>query len=156
MSVENLFKKETVVKISVVKIDNKKLTKGVFNQINQKSPFDKLYDLRENVNFLGYVNDNGKWVVWTNDESLYKYKIIDFYSFLRIDFSRNTIDELYKIYPSEVVKSLYSHTNELGHYENQGCQISQVLELNEQISITDKKENIEQIIDELVKRQIFL
>lgn len=156
MSIEKLFKKNTTINISVVKLENKKLTKGVFNQINRKSPFDKLYELKENVSFLGYVNDANKWVIWTDDKSLYKYKFVDFFNLSRIDFHRNTIEELFKVYPSQELELLNSYQNDLGNYEYQGLQISQVLKPNEQYVIIEKKEYLEKIIDELLKRQIFL
>jgi len=156
MNTEKLFEKEATIKISVVKIDNKKLTKGVFNQINWKSPFDRLYNLKENVKFLGYVNDKSKWLVWSNGEFLYKYKISDFYPFLRIDFNKNTINELLDVFPSEVVKSLNDFKNQMGHYEYTDLEISSVLDVKEQYVIIEKKENIEEIINGLLKRQIFL
>jgi hypothetical protein len=46
MFIEKLFEKEVTIKVSIVKIDKKKLTKGVFNQLNVKSPFDDTYNFR--------------------------------------------------------------------------------------------------------------
>lgn len=156
MHIERLFEKEATIKISVVKIENKKLTKGIFNQINWQSPFDKFYNLKENVKFLGYVNDNFKCLVWTNGDSLYKYRIKDFYPFRSIDLNKNTINELIEIFPSDQVESLHSFKNEMGIYEYQELQISCVLDVKEQYVIIEKKENVEKIIKELLKRQIYL
>lgn len=156
MNIEKLFPKETTIKINIVKIDNKKITKSIFNQINRSSPFDKLYHLKENIKFLGYINDKTKWIIWTNNEFLFKYEIKEIYQMSRINLNKNTIEELQKIYPSEKVKSLYSQKNEFDHFEYRDIEISSVLDIKEQSEILDKKEMVEEIISEILKRQIFL
>jgi hypothetical protein len=156
MNIEKLFTKETTIKINIVKIDNKKITKSVFNQINRSSPFDQLYNLKENIKFLGYINDKTKWIIWTNNEFLFKYEIKEIYQMSRINLHKNTIEELQKIYPSEKVKSLYSQKNEFDHFEYKDIEISNVLDIKEQSEILDKKEMVEKIISEILKRQIFL
>lgn len=153
---DKLFTKVTSIKLSVVKIENKKLTKSILNQLNRKSPFDRLYNLKENVKFLGYVNDKTKCLLWSNEDFIYKYDIKDFFSFLRIDLNKNTINDLYQIFPSEEVNSLYNFTNEMGHYEYQDLEISCVLDKNTQYEILDKKENLDKILEEILKRQIFI
>jgi hypothetical protein len=153
---DKLFAKETSIKLSVVKIENKKLTKGIFNQLNRKSPFDKLYNLKENVKFLGYVNDKTKCLLWSNKDFIYKYDIKDFFPFLRIDLNKNTIDDLYEVFPSEEVNSLHNFKNENGYYEYQELEISCVLEKNTQYEILEKKETVDKIVEELLKRQIFI
>lgn len=153
---DKLFIKATSIKLSVVKIENKKLTKSILNQLNRKSPFDKLYNLKENVKFLGYVNDKTKCLLWCNEDLIYKYDIKDFFPFLRIDLHKNTINDLYEIFPSEEVNLLHSFRNEMGHYEYQDLEISCVLDKNTQYEIQDKKENIDKILEEILKRQIFI
>lgn len=156
MYTEKLFEKETMIKISIVKIDNKKLTKGIFNQINRKSPFDELYNLEQNVKFLGYVNDKSKCLIWIDGELLYKYEIKNLYPFLRIDLNKSTITDLLEVFPSEKVESIHSFKNDIGIHEYQDIEISCVLDKKEQYNIIEKKENIKEIVEELLKRQIFL
>lgn len=156
MDTEKLFEKKTTVDVNVLKVDNKKMTKGIFNQLHWNSPFDKLYNLKANVKLLGYVNDKSNWLIWTNGEDLYKYEINKFYLFRTIDFDKNTIAELVKVYPSEEVESLNSCWNDVGFYEYQESQISTVLSRNEQYSIIDKKESVDKIVKEVLKRQIFV
>ncbi len=161
MNVEKLFPKETNVKISIVKIDNKKLTKGIFNQLNRISPFDRYYNLKEKAKLFGYVNDKGKWIIWSDNEFICKYEMKEIYPFLRINIDRDKIEDLIKVYDSEEVKSLYRHseTDENGnHCGNiyRDVQISSVLSKKEQYEIISKKELIEKIFAEILERQIFL
>lgn len=156
MIIDKLFEKEVTVKVSVVKIDNKKLTKSIFNQLHYSSPFDSLFNLKENVKFLGYVNDDFRYLIWTNGEFIFKCNLNEFTKFRKIDLNKNTISDLHEVFPSEKVESLFLVKNEIGFNEYQDLQITQVLGPKYQSEILDKQENVEKIIKELLKRQIFV
>lgn len=72
---KDFFTTETTVKINVATIDGKKITKSIFNQINTKSPFnfdkDKGY-IFEGGKILGYVFDKEYWLLWVEDDKIYK------------------------------------------------------------------------------------
>lgn len=156
MNLETLFTTETTIKVSVVKIDNKKLTKGVYNQLNIKTAFDDFYNLKENAKLLGYVNDKSRFYLWTNGNSIFRNEIKELYPLIKLNLNKNTIDELRNIFPSEEVESLYSYKNENGDYEYRNLQISQVLQKNSQYELIEKKENVEKIVKEILNRQIFI
>lgn len=156
MNIDKLFTKETTVKISVVKIDNKKLTKSIFNQLNKVSPFDSNYNLKENVKFFGYINDKTTWIIWGDDEFIYKYEMMKSYPFLRINLDRGTISELKKVYDSEEVKKLYNQKDDEFGYLYRDEQISSVLISNEQNEIISKKELVTDIFNKILERQIFI
>ncbi|MDO6739454.1 hypothetical protein [Wenyingzhuangia sp. 2_MG-2023] len=148
MNIDKIFTKETTIKITVVKIENKKMTKSIFNQLHIYSPFDKLYNIKNNVKVLGYINDKTIWVIWSNEESLFKYELNNFYPLLRLDLNNDKIESLIKIYPSESVRNLY--------FENLDMEISSVLDLKEQHEIIDKKEMIQKFRNEVLNHQIYL
>lgn len=156
MNIEKLFIKETTLKLSVIKVDNKRIIKSIFNQINIDSPFDELYTLKQNVKFLGYINEKKKWIIWKNNDFLFKYDLGKIYPISQINLNKNTIDELITIFPSEKVKLLHSFQNEQSHFEYRDIEISSVLDPNEQYLIMDVIELVDDIIDEILKRQIFL
>ena len=107
MNLDKLFTKESTIKISVISINDKKITKSIFNQLNIKNPFDKHINLLENVLFLGYINDKTKWIIWKDNDFLYKYELKHLLQIKWIDVNRNTIKDLLEIYPTEVVKNAY-------------------------------------------------
>mgnify|MGYP000881306201 CR=1 FL=1 len=156
MNVEKLFTKQTTIKISVVTIDNKKLSKSIVNQLNVSSPFDKLYNLKENAKFLGYINDKSKWIIWTNDEFIFKYELKLIYPIARINLDKNTLSDLIDIYPSDIVKSRYAFENEYGDFENRELQISNALDKKDQYILIERIEEVQKIITEILKRQILL
>lgn len=156
MNIEKLFSKTTTINVSVVKVDNKKLTKTIFNQVNILSPFDNLYNLREGVQFLGYVNDKGKWIIWSDSNRLFKYELKKITPIIYLDLNRNKINDLIEIYPSELVKQLYHYIDEEYHETYRDNQISTVLDLKEQYAILEKQELVRGIFDNILSRQIFL
>lgn len=155
MNVETLFSEETTIKISVVKLDKQKLTKGIYNQLNVLSAFDDLYNLKENAKFLGYVNDKERFYLWTNGNSIFKYEIKELRQLLHLDLDKTTIYHLDSFYPSDQVEYLYSY-NEDGNYRYRNEQISSVLDKKEQYELLEKKETVTKIVREILKRQIFI
>ena len=75
---ENLSIKKATVSIKVFRIDNHKMTKAVFRQIQEK----KFYHLSseksngfyycKNCEILGYVHDETYWVVFIKNDCIYK------------------------------------------------------------------------------------
>jgi hypothetical protein len=151
MNFDKIFTKEITVRLCVVKIENKKLTKSIFNQLNIISPFDKLYNLKDNVKILGYIKDKTRWVIWSNGQSLFKYELNNLYPLIGLDLNKDKIEDLIKIYPSETVKSLY-----FGNDNYQYMVVSCVLDKKEQYEIINKKEMIDKFRIEVLNRQIYL
>ncbi|MDR6459262.1 aspartate carbamoyltransferase regulatory subunit [Chryseobacterium vietnamense] len=156
MNIKELFTKTTTVNISVVKINNKNLTKSIFNQLNISSPFDRLYNLKNNVKFLGYVNDKTKWMIWTDEVNLFRFELKEFFTIRHLDLNRDTIDTLMKVYPSELVKKLYNYVDEEYHETYRNNQISTVLDLKEQYVILEKQKQVREIFENILERQILL
>jgi|SRR5690554_1263613 len=153
MNFDKIFTKDITIQISVVKVDGKKLTKSIFNQLHIISPFDQLYNLKKENKILGYINDKTRWIIWSNGQKLYKYELKNFYPLIQLDLNKNTIENLIEIYPSEQVKNLY-FGNSTESYQD--MQISSVLDLKEQHEIIDKQDFIKEFRSELMSRQIFL
>lgn len=156
MNIKELFTKTTTVNISVVKINNKNLTKSIFNQLNISSPFDRLYNLKDNVKFLGYVNDKTKWIIWSDENNLFRYELKELSPIVYLNLDQDTIDMLVKIYPSELVKELYNYTD--AEYEKiyRDNQISTVLDVKEQYIILEKQKLVREIFENILERQILL
>ncbi|MDR6546700.1 hypothetical protein J2810_002760 [Chryseobacterium rhizosphaerae] len=156
MNIKELFTKTTTVNISVVKVNNKNLTKSIFNQLNISSPFDRLYNLKDNVKFLGYVNDKTKWIIWSDENNLFRYELKELSPIVYLNLDRDTIDMLVKIYPSELVKELYNYTD--AEYEKiyRDNQISTVLDVKEQYIILEKQKLVREIFENILERQILL
>lgn len=156
MNIKELFTKTTTVNISVVKINNKNLTKSIFNQLNISSPFDRLYNLKDNVKFLGYVNDKTKWIIWSDENNLFRYELKEFSPIVYLNLDRDTIDMLVKIYPSELVNEIYNYTD--AEYEKiyRDNQISTVLDVKEQYIILEKQKLVREIFENILERQILL
>lgn len=71
MDFKKYFSESQTVTVSVAKLGNQKITKSIFNQIpigkRIKYPFDF-----EGINILGFVNDSDQWVIYTEEERLFK------------------------------------------------------------------------------------
>ncbi|MBU4536967.1 MAG: hypothetical protein L6264_07405 [Weeksellaceae bacterium] len=71
MDFKKYFSEAQTVTVSVAKLGNQKLTKSMFNQIpigrRIKYPFDF-----EGISILGFVNNGEHWVIYTEDERLFK------------------------------------------------------------------------------------
>ncbi len=72
MNIESLFSEKATINISIVKLHNQKINKTIFNQLLVYSPFTEEFHLRKYVKFLGFVNEKVKWMLWTDDESIYR------------------------------------------------------------------------------------
>ena len=63
------------VSIQVITIDNKRMTKSIFNQIQKENCFDRNYYFLGN-DILGYVFDKDqKWLLWVKHSELRKYSL---------------------------------------------------------------------------------
>lgn len=153
MNMSKIFTKDTFIKVSVVKLDGRKLTKSIFNQLHTISPFDRLYNLKNDVKVLGYINDKTIWIIWSNQENLYKYDLQNIYPLVQLDLNKNTIENLIEIYPSEQVKNLY-YGNSNENYQE--LEISSVLDKKEQYKILDRQDFVIEFKAQLLERQIFL
>lgn len=158
MNIQNLFTNETTIKVSVVTLDNKRLTKSIYNQLHYKKPFDKLYNINDGVQFLGYVHDKGQFVVFKEKSKLYVCNLDAFRVLRDIDLDKNTIEYLYKVYPSDEVEQLYrfNSKNDMEKDNYRDMQISQVFSIKGQYEFIDKAEKLQNLINEIFKRQIFL
>lgn len=67
------------IEIKVISVGGKKMTKAVFNQIQEEIPFDKAYNFTGD-NCLGYVVIGpNKYILWTIDGELRKTNYTDFF-----------------------------------------------------------------------------
>jgi len=154
MNIEKLFTKESTVKISILKIDNKKFTKSIFNQLNYKNPFDRDINLNQDAKFLGYVNDKGKWILWTDTDYIYKFELKKLIDIKWIDVDRHKISDLIEVYPTEKVKDAFHYVDDYDNeYKNEV--ISNVLNREEIFEFIEKQDIVKNIINETLQRQIF-
>lgn len=158
MNIQELFTKETTIKVSVVTLDGKKMTKSIFNQLHHVKPFDNLYNIIEGVKFLGYINEKERFVIFTLNNKIYYYRLEAFLALQYIDLNKSTIEDLYRVYPSEEVKRLHNFNpkKENDSEDYRQFQISQVFSVNGQYEFIEKAENLKKIRNEILKRQIFL
>ncbi len=145
---EKIFSEEVNVTIRVVNIENKKLTKSVFNQLHYSSPFTNLFDLKDNVKVLGYVNDKEEVLLWSDENKLYKYRTKALIDFVRISFDTNTIEDLYKLYRSKRVQEIY--------FSSESCNIGTIEDEKLLQEITAKQDFLKMFYRELKKNQIFI
>ncbi|AKK72094.1 hypothetical protein OK18_05110 [Chryseobacterium gallinarum] len=108
------------------------------------------------LSFLGYVNDKAKWIIWCDENNLFRYELKELSPIVYLNLDRDTIDTLAKIYPSELVKELYNYTD--AEYEKiyQDNQISTVLDVKEQYIILEKQKLVRDIFENILERQILL
>jgi len=75
MDIKSKFQKESIIKINVLKIDNKKLSKSLIEQLHEQNPFDEDYNFIADVAF-GYVKLGiDKVLIYSNNEKLFKFNI---------------------------------------------------------------------------------
>lgn len=76
---EDLFSNKTTVEITVVKINNQKLTKSIVNQLDNKFPIDKNGKFYEGLKILGYVKNkmrsSNQQLIFSFDNNLYYYNL---------------------------------------------------------------------------------
>jgi len=64
---------EEIIKIKTLTVGGRRMTKSVYNQIIQFSPFDKELNFNGD-NVIGYVYDQqSKWLIYIKDNQLRKY-----------------------------------------------------------------------------------
>lgn len=164
MEIKDLFTVETTIKVSVVKLDNKKLTSLIFNQLNISSPFDDAFNLKEDVKILGYVNskvnikykdhhiENEKWLIWSRNDRLYKYKLIRLHPFLKMNIETIQFFQFIAIYNSDEIDKIYDDSKG----ELQYTPISEVIDQDKLNEISEKKIFVKEVYREILKRQIYL
>lgn len=85
---ENDFRIRTAsVNIKVMTVDEKRMTKSVFNQIEAGNPFNKDLEFCGD-GLLGYVKDRGKYLLWIKDGKLRRYNLQNLQ--LIVTLERNT------------------------------------------------------------------
>lgn len=159
MNIESLFTEKTTINISVVKLHNQKINKTIFNQLLINSPFTEDFHLRRQVHFFGFVNEKVKWMLWTDDESIYKYEMERAATFTYLNLDNEKLDEFMKIYPTRLLRYFKESHDEDDHhneYDNDRTIVSAILNEEEKLEIENKQVIISRILDELNERQIFL
>jgi hypothetical protein len=161
MDIENLFTKETTVKISVVTIDKKKLTKSILNQIKSSDPFDDFYNLKPGVKFIGYVRDEFNTVIFVKDDAIYRLDFEIYKDFRLIFRTSKSVGDLHSIYPSEAIAKLNNELNDeenshLGQYKFRERNLNDVITDDIKEDIKQKQNFLTQISSEISKRQIFI
>ncbi len=158
MNIENLFTEKTTINISVVKLHKQKINKTIFNQLLIYSPFTEDFHLRRQVKFFGFVNEKVKWMLWTDDESIYKYEMKRAAKFAYLNLDDEKLDEFKKIYPIRQIRYFKESHDEdhYNEYDNDRTIVSAILNEEEKLEIEKKQVIIRRILDELNERQIFL
>lgn len=76
---DDLFSNKTTVEITVVKINNQKLTKSIVNQLDNKFPIDKNGKFYEGLKILGYVkhkiSQSEEQLIFSYNNNLYYYQL---------------------------------------------------------------------------------
>lgn len=155
MNIDNLFTDKTTIDISVVKLNNQKINKTIFNQIVTRPPFDRVYSLSKNVKFLGYVNDKISMLLWTNGVNIYRCRLKDLREFAFFDLENETIGKLkehYSTHNFNYYQNPYDRGDEYGYSDK----IWSILTSDEIAEIRSKQEFVKEILNALNGRQIFV
>lgn len=155
MNIEDLFTEKTTIEISVVKLNNQKINKTIFNQIVIRSPFDRVYSLSKNVQFLGYVNDKISMLLWTNGVNIYRCRLKDLREFASFDLENKTIEKFEEYY-STLNLNYYQNRDDHGAEHEYSDKIWHILTGDEIAEIRSKQEFVKEILNALIGRQIFL
>lgn len=93
MDFKKYFSESQTITVSVAKLGNQKVTKSIFNQIpigrRIKYPFEF-----EGINILGYVNDGDHWVIYTENELLYRGNLREISKILNTRKENQTIGSI--------------------------------------------------------------
>ncbi|WP_294302523.1 hypothetical protein [uncultured Chryseobacterium sp.] len=118
---KDFFTREITIKINVITIDGKKITKSIFNQLNVKSPFT--HDINgysfNGEKILGYVIDKGYWLIHAENEKLYRYNLTRMFAIAQLssksDYSRlKELFHLYGYFGDNIINDDYKHFDEIG------------------------------------------
>jgi hypothetical protein len=90
MKFKELLTESTTINVSVVKMDNRKITKSVFNQIQIKCFYDRDYKILKDIKILGYLIDKERWLIWTNGRNYFKYPLKYVVDISQIDVEYST------------------------------------------------------------------
>jgi len=151
MEIKDFFTEQLTVEITLLKVNNKKLTKTLLNQFIVSSPFDKSYELKPKAKIFGFVNDKGYWIIWSDVKYIYKFNTKELMKFNLINFDTRLF-QLRKIYSLPRLDKMSN--DQL--YENQYSSISEILSEEELKEITEKQKFLNEFFKELYKKQIFL
>ena len=155
MDFENLFTEKTTINISVVKLNAQKINKTVFNQLLIFSPFNNIFDLRPNIKVLGYVNDKMRWVLWIQDNSIFKYPIKELKEFAFFDIEYGKTEEFIELYPENKL-SFFNRSNDDWDDEISSDRLNLILTNEEKTEILAKQDYVSNFLSHLTGRQIFL
>lgn len=155
MDIEHLFTEKTTVNLSVVKLNNHKINKTIFNQLITLSPFDRIFSIRESAKFLGFVNDKIQWILWTNGISIYKYQLRKLNEFCHFDLDRGEISDFTKIYPYYELQYFNKPSYRDDTYDEVE-KLHLILSKEERSQLEEKQRFIVEVIDKLTQRQVFI
>ena len=161
MNLENLFTDKTTVSVSVVKLNNQKMNKTIFNQLLIKSPYSSSFDIDENAKFLGFVNDKEKWLVWTDGLTIFRNRLWRLRTFANFNLEFGTLEKFKEIYPTSNLSHFNSdytdeYSTEYSSSDEDRLEMSSVLNEAESEEIRKKQIAMKFVTDNLEARQIFL
>ncbi|TLX24663.1 hypothetical protein FE904_14925 [Chryseobacterium indologenes] len=156
---ENIFADSTIVSITVAKIDNKKLNKTIFTQLNIGNPFGVQFIFKGDK-ILGYVNSNdGTWIIYTINERIFKCHQNELFLPKKSSFIRDDLRILFT--PAE--KEDFIERNKIKLQELEMMNNDYLFDrfnnenIEELISAYNKaEENRLKLLEDLRTRQIFL
>ncbi|MDW9382776.1 hypothetical protein [Chryseobacterium sp. JV558] len=121
IKMKDFFIMEKTIKINVITIDGKRITKSIFNQLNVSSPFT--HDINgysfNGEKILGYVSDKGYWLIYAENEKIYRYNLSRMFAIAQLsstsDYSRlKELFHLYGYFGDNIINEDYKHFNEIG------------------------------------------
>jgi hypothetical protein len=151
--IEAMFAEESIIKVSVITVAKKRLTKGILNQIIEFYPSRFLYAFPENLKFFGFVNDKIKWVICTFENGLYKFKYQDIYNFSKLNLHEASLVEFRFFFNYEQLHK-FEEKDIYVQEEDQGAIFSFKNEIQE--ALFKNQNDLIEIIELINERQIFI
>ncbi len=151
-----LFEDQTSIKLAVVKLDGKRLTKSTIDQLNVKLPFDPLLNFTGDKIF-GYVNfpkSKGGWVAIAQvDGKLVKFQTLRILWTSMINENSN-FDNVYNDL-SRTFKLLFNEKYNKLHQE-ETAKLSDIMEQNDLNALLEIRDKAKDFIEKLADHQIII
>lgn len=154
---ENIFADNTSVSMTIAKIDNKKITKTIFNQLNIWNPF-KAQFIFTGDKILGYVNSNGIWIIYIINDKIFKCFERDLFLPNRNSFIFDDLGILFDpTEKKEFIEKNKIKLQELREMNDDFLFNKSTTSIDELVTAYNRaEENRSKLLEQLKKRQIFL
>lgn len=164
MEIEKIFKEKTTIEIAVVKLENQKLTKSIFNQLRWYFPFDKDLNFKSG-NIFGHVRIGEEiFGVGSANNQLFRFNTEYLRRFIgnsKLTLNYRFVDEdldFVDLLGLDAINKIYKDEN--GYFDRDyvgtSHSVQDVITVEGQERLLNMHQNAKDFFTELLKRQIII